>query len=48
VRQFGKILVVPTIKVFTTVDDDIPDQPAFIKRQQNIIKDPWQRLVANL
>jgi len=48
VRQFGKILVVPTIKAFTTVEGDIPDQPAFIKRQQDIIKDPWQRLVANL
>ena len=48
VRSFGKILVVPSIKVSTIVNNNLTVNPAFIEQQKKIIKDPWTRLVANL
>jgi len=48
IREFGKILVVPSIKVSTIVNHNLTVNPAFIEQQKKIIKDPWYRLVANL
>ena len=48
VREFGKILVVPSIKVSTVVNHNLTVNPSFIEQQKKIIKDPWYRLVANL
>ena len=47
VRNYGKILAIPTIDVYTEVNHWVPD-PRLIEVQRKLLLDPWARLAANL
>ena len=47
VRNYGKILVIPTVEVYTEVNHWIPNQK-LIDVQRRLLNDPWARLAANL
>lgn len=43
VREHGDIIVIPTIETSTIVDDWLPS-PEMLKKQQQLIDDPWARM----
>ena len=47
VREYGDVIVIPTIEVYTEVEHWIPD-PRLEKMQQILLSDPWARLAQNL
>ena len=47
VRDYGDIIVIPTIEVYTEVTPWTPD-PRLMEMQFRLLSDPWARLAANL